>query len=85
MGVTTLSAEDMKCGVGKCGSSPAKQKKYMNRDSGKCGAEKKEMYGDKNMMRGDGKCGDSRKGMMRDDDMPNRNMKRQDGKCGGNN
>jgi len=84
MGATTLSA-DMKCGAGKCGSSAQKQKKYMDRDSGKCGAQNKGTMRDGDMpnkgkMRNDGKCGDAKKGMMNGE-----GKMRNDGKCGANN
>lgn len=36
IGATSLSAEAMKCGAGKCGSS-------MNQSASKCGAEKKSL------------------------------------------
>jgi uncharacterized low-complexity protein len=49
IGATTLSAEGMKCGAGKCGDS----KKETYRD-GKCGDSKRDMNRD-------GKCGDSKK------------------------
>lgn len=54
IGATTLSAERMKCGAGKCGDT----KKEMKRD-GKCGDSKKEM-------KRDGKCGNSKKEMKRE-------------------
>ncbi|MCK9473435.1 hypothetical protein [Sulfurimonas sp.] len=67
VGATTVSAEGMKCGAGKCGNS----KKEMKRDN-KCGDSKKEMQRDnkcgdsKKEMQRDSKCGDSKKEMKRD-------------------
>ena len=60
LGAVSLSASDMKCGAGKCGSSMEKPgKKEMKCGAGKCGdgkkAEKKEKK--KAMKCGTGKCG----------------------------
>ncbi|MDO9266752.1 MAG: hypothetical protein Q7U00_06700 [Sulfurimonas sp.] len=52
IGATTLNAEGMKCGSGKCGQ--AKKEMMQN---GKCGQEKKEMMQN-------GKCGEGKKEMM---------------------
>lgn len=44
MGATTVSAEDMKCGAGKCGSEmkvPKDKKENMKCGAGKCGSEMK--------------------------------------------
>ena len=64
LGAVSLSASDMKCGAGKCGSSMEKpEKKAMKCGAGKCGngkkAEKKEMKKEKKkaMKCGVGKCG----------------------------
>jgi len=58
LGATSLSAEDMKSGAGKCGSSMEKpEKKEMKK--GKCGDGKKAMKKEKKkaMKCGKGKCG----------------------------
>ena len=47
LGSTTLSAEGMKCGAGKCGAAMQKQDKKS--ESGKCGAAKESKKS--------GKCG----------------------------
>lgn len=42
LGATTLSAQDSKCGAGKCGSDTKKvEKKAQKCGAGKCGASKK--------------------------------------------
>lgn len=72
LGATSVSANDMKCGAGKCGSmeKPAKKCGANNASHGskcgdskkekakKCGAEKKEKK-EKAMKCGAGKCGSS--------------------------
>lgn len=74
LGVTSASAESMKCGAGKCGSS---MKKPIEAD-GKCGAAKKDTKGsgkcgaDKKATKSSGKCGADKKAA------------KQTGKCGGN-
>ena len=69
MGTTTLSAEAMKCGAGKCGASmkaPAAKCGADKKDAAKCGGEKKataKCGGDKKALPmkpgkcGTGKCG----------------------------
>ncbi|EQB40490.1 hypothetical protein M947_01445 [Sulfurimonas hongkongensis] len=74
-GVTSASAEGMRCGAGKCGSSMKKPveaagkcgtEKKTTKRAGKCGAKKREA-------KEAGKCGAKK-----------REAKRK-GKCGGNN
>lgn len=64
MGVTSASAESMKCGAGKCGSSMQKPveaatkcgaEKKATTESAKCGAKKKDEV--KSAKCGAGKCG----------------------------
>ena len=58
LGVTSASAEGMKCGAGKCGSSmsqPSKKCGAEKKASAKCGAEKKAKKC------GAGKCGAEKK------------------------
>ncbi len=60
MGATSLSAEGMKCGAGKCGKSMEKPAGKCGGDrAAKCGAEKKaaKCGGDKKAS----KCGDEKK------------------------
>ena len=60
MGATSLSAEGMKCGAGKCGKSMEKPAGKCGGDkAAKCGAEKKaaKCGGDKKAA----KCGDEKK------------------------
>ena len=75
LGAVSLSASDMKCGAGKCGSSMEKPAKKAG--EGKCGAQKKAMK--KGMKCGDGKCGDSKKAMKKE---KKKAMKCGTGKCG---
>ncbi len=70
MGAVSLSAGDMKCGAGKCGSS---MEKPMKKDGMKCGAKMKEMK------KGDMKCGAKMKEMKK-----KKAMKCGKGKCGSN-
>ena len=73
MGTTTLSASDMKCGAGKCGSSMKKPASKCGGDkAAKCGASKKaaKCGGDKAT-----KCGGDKKA-------PKKSMKCGAGKCG---
>ena len=63
LGAVSLSASDMKCGAGKCGSKMEKPVKKMKCGAGKCGdakkAKMKEMKKEKKkaMKCGTGKCG----------------------------
>jgi len=63
LGAVSLSASDMKCGAGKCGSSmkaPAKKcGASMKKEGKKCGASMKEMKKEKKKAGkcGKGKCG----------------------------
>ena len=69
MGTTTLSASDMKCGAGKCGSSmkkPASKcggdkatKCGASKNTAKCGGDKKatKCGGDKKVPKKSAKCG----------------------------
>ena len=66
LGAVSLSASDMKCGAGKCGSSMEKPAKKCG--EGKCGAKKKAMK--------KGKCGDAKKAEKK------KAMKCGVGKCG---
>ncbi len=73
MGTTSLSAEGMKCGAGKCGSSMDKPVSKCGGDkAAKCGADKKasKCGGDKAA-----KCGGEKKA-------PKKAMKCGAGKCG---
>jgi len=75
LGVTSASAESMKCGAGKCGSSMQKPAK----SGAKCGADKKAAKGsskcgaNKKDAKGSSKCGAEKK-----------SAKCGAGKCGGN-
>jgi len=69
LGAVNLSASDMKCGAGKCGSSMEKPAKKCG--AGKCGDAKKAK---KAMKCGSGKCGDAKK--------EKKAMKCGAGKCG---
>lgn len=82
---TTLSAEGMKCGAGKCGNTKKEtyrdgkcgdSKRDMNRD-GKCGDSKRDTYRD-------GKCGDSKRDMNRDGKCGDAKKQAPKGKCGSN-
>lgn len=66
LGTVSLSASDMKCGAGKCGSS-------MEKPAKKCGDAKK-VKKEKKMMKCGGKCGDAPK--------EKKAMKCGTGKCG---
>lgn len=69
MGATSLSAEGMKCGAGKCGASMTKP---APKRASKCGDSKEKRnskYGDDKEMNSS-KCGDSKKSPMKN------------GKCG---
>ncbi len=74
MGATSLSAEGMKCGAGKCGKS-------MEKPAAKCGGKKASKCGDaKNPSKcgkdlKSSKCGDEKKA-------PKKAMKCGQGKCG---
>jgi uncharacterized low-complexity protein len=73
LGATTASAEGMKCGAGKCGSSMKKPATKCGADkkaSTKCGGEKKAA-----MKCGAGKCGAEKK-------VEKKPMKCGAGKCG---
>ncbi len=74
LGAVSLSASDMKCGAGKCGSSV---KKPMKKESAmKCGAGMKEMKGKKEMT--------EKKEMKKMKKMKKNSMKCGKGKCGSN-
>jgi len=67
LGTVSLSASDMKCGAGKCGSKMEKPAKKMKCGAGKCGGmDKAKKCGDakkekkKAMKCGTGKCGGNR-------------------------
>lgn len=68
MGATTLSAEGMKCGAGKCGSSMKVEKKEKKCGDSKCGSKKLEK-----------KCGDSKCGSKKSE---KKSQKCGAGKCG---
>jgi len=68
LGAVSLSASDMKCGAGKCGSSTEKPAKKCG--AGKCGAKKKAAK-----KCGAGKCGNAKK-------EAKKSMKCGAGKCG---
>ncbi|TKI68474.1 hypothetical protein FCU45_10705 [Sulfurimonas crateris] len=74
VGATTLSAEDMKCGAGKCGDAKKEMKKDGKCGTSKCGDAKKEM-------KKDGKCGDGKKEMKKEASQAGKCGK---GKCGSN-
>ena len=60
LGAVSLSASDMKCGAGKCGSKMEKPAKKMKCGAGKCGNGKKseaKKEKKKAMKCGAGKCG----------------------------
>jgi len=75
MGATSLSAEGMKCGAGKCGKS-------MEKPAGKCGGKKVSKCGDAKSPEKCGqdmkssKCGDEKKA-------PKKSSKCGGGKCSG--
>jgi len=69
LGAVSLSASDMKCGAGKCGSKMEKPAKKCG--AGKCGHAKKESA----KKCGTGKCGDAKKEVKKA-------MKCGAGKCG---
>ena len=75
LGSSTLSAEGMKCGSGKCGGEKKAPTKASKCGSAKCGDEKKAPT--KASKCGSGKCGDEKKA-------PKESMKCGAGKCGGN-
>ena len=70
MGATSLSAQDMKCGAGKCGKSMEKKaaKCGAEKKAAKCGAEKKAA-----------KCGTDKKAAKCGDD---KKAAKKAGKCG---
>ncbi len=67
MGTTALSASDMKCGAGKCGSS-------MKKTASKCGASKKAATKCGDDKKAASKCGDDKKA-------PKKSSKCGAGKC----
>ena len=74
MGATSLSAEGMKCGAGKCGKSMEKPAGKCGGDkAAKCGAEKKAV-----------KCGNEKEAAKcgNEKEAPKKSMKCGAGKCG---
>ncbi|MEA3370368.1 MAG: hypothetical protein U9Q40_03440 [Campylobacterota bacterium] len=74
MGATSLSAEGMKCGAGKCG-------KAMEKPAGKCGGDKAAKCGANKKA---AKCGDAKKASKcgGEKKAPNKAPKCGAGKCG---